>query len=117
MSNFLALSFDIKPGHEAEVARLFEESGRPDHTVVDEHGTVKGALLCTNVFMKDQTVIRVIEFEGDFLDVGRHMSQQTEVQALEAALDEHLVEPRDMVTREGAARFFASAAMKTVISR
>jgi hypothetical protein len=67
--------------------------------------------------MKGTNVIRVIEFDGDFLDVAPHMSRQAEVRALEAELDPYLAEPRDMTSPEGARRFFAANAMRGVISR
>jgi hypothetical protein len=117
VSSFLALTFDIKPGSEQIVEQLFANYGRPAHDIVDEQGRPTGRLLATTVFLKDQTVVRVVEYEGEFLDVARHMSRQPAIQALEAELDEHLAQPRDMSTPEGAALFFASSAMKCLISR
>jgi hypothetical protein len=117
MSNYLALTFDIKPGSEHVVERLFAEYGHPDHTVVDEYGTPVGRLLATTVFLKDQTLVRVVEYEGEFLDVARHMSRQPAIISLEAALEEHLAQPRDMSSPEGAARFFANSSMKCLTSR
>jgi len=117
VSNFLALTFDIKPGSEQTVEQLFKDSGRPNHDVRDRDGNPVGRLLCTNVFMKDQTIVRVIEFDGEFISVARHMSQQQEVRELEEALDPYLAEPRDMRSPAGAAAFFTSAGMRLVVSR
>lgn len=117
MSSWLALRFDLKPGSEDEVARIFAESGRPDHTVRNEAGEQIGRLLRTLVFIGPAQAVRVIEIEGDMMAVSRHMSAQHEVQDLEAKLEEHLAKPRDMTNPAGAAAFFAQAGMRCVLHR
>jgi hypothetical protein len=117
MSQQWALTWNVKPGTEAEVIRLFERSGRPDHTVRNADGEVVGLLRRTSVFMRQNTVVRVIEFDGDFIDVAKHMGQQQEVRDLERALDQYLEVERDMSTPEKTAAFFASASMRCVLSR
>jgi hypothetical protein len=117
MSQQWALTWNVRRGTEDEVIRLFERSGRPDHTVRDAGGEVVGLLKRTSVFMRQNTVVRVIEFDGEFIDVAKHMGQQQEVRDLERALEEYLEEERDMSTPEKTAAFFASASMRCILSR
>ena len=72
MAQQWALTWNVKPGTEEEVVRLFEESGRPDHTVRNAAGEEVGLLRRTSVFMRGNQVIRVIEFDGEFIDVAIH---------------------------------------------
>jgi hypothetical protein len=117
MSQQWALTWTVKPGTEERVAELFATSGRPDHVVRDLAGAVVGRLIRTSVFLRQNQVVRVIEFDGEFLDVARHMGRQREVRELEAALDEYLEVPRDISTPQAAAAFFASASMRCILSR
>ena len=96
MAQVWALMWHVKPGSEEAVEELFKNSGRPEHVIRDEDGNEKGMLLGTYVLMKDNWVIRVIEFDGEFMDVAVHMREQQEVVDLEEELDDHLLEPRDM---------------------
>lgn len=117
MAQVWALMWQVKPGSEQEVESIFQNAGRPEHVILDEDGNEKGKLLGTYVLMKENTVVRVIEFEGEFTDVAVHMREQQEVVDLERQLDEHLLEPRDMSTPEGARDFFMKTAMRCVSSR
>jgi len=112
-----ALMWDIKPGSEDAVEAIFKNSGRPEHVIRDKDGEQKGLLLGTYVLMKENTVVRVIEFEGEFMDVAVHMREQQEVADLEKQLDEHLLESRDMTTPEGARDFFMKTSMRCVLAR
>ena len=116
-STWIALHFELKPGSEDAVAKIFEESGRPEHTVRDENGNEVGKLLRTLVFVQPGRAVRVIEIEGDLMTISKHMSEQQEVQELEALLDEHLAQPRDMTNPAGAATFIAKAGMRCVLHR
>mgnify|MGYP003623188077 CR=1 FL=1 len=117
MPNYFAISWDITPGSQDAVRQAFANYGRPDHDVKDADGNVVGKLLSTLVFMKDNTVIRVIEFEGSIIDVAPHMARQPAIRALEDELDKYLANPRDMSTPEGARKFFMESAMETLVSR
>jgi hypothetical protein len=111
------LLYPLKPGTEDVVAKIFANSGRPDHEVKDDDGTVVGRLLRTLVFVGPEQAIRVIEVDGDLRTVSRHMSRQEPVRAFEREIEEHLAVPRDMVTPEGAMKFFAEAGMQAVSVR
>jgi hypothetical protein len=117
MSNHLAIIWKVRSGTEDEVRELFRNYGRPEHTIRDEEGNEKGKLLATQVFMRENVVVRVVEFEGEFLDVAPHMGRQQVVRELEEKLDPYLENPRDMSTPEGARKFFMETAMETVIAR
>ncbi len=117
MSNWFALLYKLKPGSEEAVAELFGQSGRPDHEVRDEDGNVVGTLLTTMAFVGTENAVRVIEVEGDFQAVARHMSRQEEVTEFERGIQEHLSEPRDLGTPEGAVAFFRKRGMRNVLIR
>jgi uncharacterized protein with GYD domain len=117
MSNWFALLYKLKPGHEEAVKELFQNSGRPDHEVRDEQGNVTGRLLTTMVFVGEETAVRVIEVDGDFQAVARHVSSQEEVRDFERKVEEHLAEPRDLSTPEGAQAFFRKRGLRNVLLR
>ena len=61
MSQFFALMWTVKPGTEEQVKEIFSNYGSPDPIVKDEDGNVTGKLLGTQVFIKGNTVVRVME--------------------------------------------------------
>jgi hypothetical protein len=119
MAQYWALMWDIKPGSQDAVRQAFKEYGRPDHTVRDEDGNAVGTLLSTQVFMKGNTVIRVVETTDDVpLPVlGQHMGRQPAIRELEDKIDEYVAEPRDMSTGEGAREFFMKSTMELLVTR
>lgn len=114
MSLWSGLIYPLKPGSEDTVAKIFQDSGRPNHDVLDDEGNVVGKLLRTVVFLGPEVAVRVIEVEGDLRTVSRHMSRQPQVREFERQIEEHLAVPRDMVTPEGAQKFFQDAGMRAV---
>ena len=117
MANYFAIMWNIKPGTQDAVRKAFAEYARPDHDVKDAEGNVVGKLLGTQVYMKENTVIRVLEFEGSIIDVAPHMGRQPAIRALENELDKYLETPRDRSTAEGARKFFMESAMETLVAR
>jgi hypothetical protein len=117
MAEYWAVMWNVKPGTEEAVEELFRNYGRPDPVVRGEDGSERGRLLGTQVFMKDNTVVRVMEFEGDPRAIFGHLQQQAVVKELESKLDEYLETPRDMSTPEGAQRFFREAGMRCLLAR
>jgi hypothetical protein len=117
VSQFFALIWKVKPGSEPAVRELFAGYGRPDPVVKDAEGNVKGRLVGTQVFMKDNTVVRVMEIEGSFPDVAAHLSRQPAIRELESQLDAHLETPRDMSDPAGARKFFMNAMMDCLVAR
>jgi hypothetical protein len=117
MSNWFALLYKLKPGSEETVAELFRQTGRPEHDVLDDDGNMVGQLLTTMAFVGTENAVRIIEVEGDFQAVARHMSRQPEVQDFERKIEEHLSEPRDLSTPEGSQAFFRKRGMRNVLIR
>jgi hypothetical protein len=117
MAQLSALIWNVRPGTEGEVEELFRNYGRPDHRILGPDGSEQGLLLSTQVFMKDNTVVRVMEFEGDFRMLARHLQTQPAVRELEEKLDQYLETPRDMSTPEGAQKFFREASMRCILAR
>ncbi|MBA2461311.1 MAG: hypothetical protein H0V45_06040 [Actinobacteria bacterium] len=117
MAEWWAVMWNVKPGTEQEVEDLFRNYGRPDTVVRGEDGSELGRLLGTQVFMKGNTVVRAMEFEGDRQAIFKHLQQQPIVRELESKLDDYLETPRDMSTPEGAQKFFRDAGMRCLLAR
>ncbi|MEU6731379.1 SchA/CurD-like domain-containing protein [Nonomuraea wenchangensis] len=112
---YAAITYPVKPGHEEEIAAIFADFQRVDTPVIsDESGAEVGKLLGTAVFIKDDVMIRVIHYEGDFSAIGRHMSRQRGVHLIEEKLAPYLLKQRDTSTEQGFGAYFAAAAMRCV---
>ena len=117
MSQHWALMWNVKPGTEQQVQELFADYESPDPIVKDADGNVKGELLSTQVYIKGNTVVRVMEVEGSFPDVAAHLGRQPGIQELERKLDPLLETARDMSTPEGAREFFIGSMMQCLLAR
>ncbi|GAA1262289.1 SchA/CurD-like domain-containing protein [Kitasatospora nipponensis] len=112
---YAAITYRVKPGFEDEIAAIFAGFQRvdtPDYAAPD--GESAGRLLGTGVFVKDDVLVRVIHYEGDFAAVGRHMAAQRGVHVLEEKLAPYLAEQRETVSDEGFASYFRNALMRSV---
>ncbi|OEJ30930.1 SchA/CurD-like domain-containing protein [Streptomyces subrutilus] len=104
-----ALTFTVKPGSEAAVAKLLAGYASPPARVDD-----KTRLRRTSLFMHGNRVVRAVEVEGDLLAALRHVAQQPGVRALEEALNPHLEQDRDLGDPASARMFFTRAALPAV---
>ncbi|MFI9256693.1 SchA/CurD-like domain-containing protein [Streptomyces sioyaensis] len=113
---FAALTYDIRPGCEDEVAEVFSGFRRVGSPSVPgpSGGTPAARLLATAVFVRDATLVRVIEYEGDLDAVARHMADQPGVQEVERRLKPYLNTPRDTDTVEGFVRTFRQSLLRCV---
>ncbi|MFJ9824429.1 SchA/CurD-like domain-containing protein [Streptomyces sp. NPDC101160] len=112
---FAALTYDIKPGCEAELAEIFGDFRRvKSDRVRDAGGQDAGRILATAVFLRDDTLVRVIEYEGDLDAVARHMASQPGVREVERKLKPYLTRPRDTDTVEGFVATFRRSLLRTV---
>jgi hypothetical protein len=112
---FAAITYRVKPGHDDEIARIFAQFQRVDTPdLPGDGGERAGRLLGTAVFVKDDVMVRVIHYEGDFAAVGKHMARQRGVHVLEERLAPYLAERRDTADPEGFARYFRDATMRCV---
>lgn len=117
MSHHWALIWTVKPGTEQQVEEIFANYKSPDRIIRDENGDEKGKLLATQVFMKDNIIVRVMEIEGDLREAAIHLGKQPAIQELERKLDPLIETPRDMSTPEGARQFFMSTMMRCLVAR
>ncbi|MFI9388434.1 SchA/CurD-like domain-containing protein [Kutzneria sp. NPDC052558] len=112
---FAAISYRVRPGHEDEIAQIFAGFRRVSSpTLVNDQGEQVGKLLGTAVFVKDDVLVRIIHYEGEFAAVAGHMAQQRGVHLLEQALAPFLAESRDTATADGFQAYFADATMRCV---
>jgi sRNA-binding carbon storage regulator CsrA len=112
---FAAITYRVKPGYEEEIAEIFARFQRvdtPDLPAAD--GGTAGRLLGTAVFIKDDIMVRVIQYEGEFAAVGKHVSAQRGVHLIEEQLAPYLAERRETASEEGFARYFRDATMRCV---
>lgn len=99
---FAAITYDIKAGYEKEIGEIFGGFRRVGSPVVKgSDGEETTRILATAVFIRDATMVRVIEYEGELQDVARFMATQPGVQEVERKLAPYLTRPRDTGTPEG----------------
>ncbi|MGW6705042.1 SchA/CurD-like domain-containing protein [Streptomyces sp. NPDC054956] len=112
---YAAITYKVKPGFEDEIAEIFAAFERVDTPeFAGDSGDAAGRLLGTGVFVKDDNIVRVIHYEGDFAAVGKHMAAQKGVHILEDKLAPYLAVQRDTTTPEGFAEYFRNAIMRSV---
>jgi len=112
---YAAITYRVKPGHEDEIAEIFakfQRVNRPEYQ--GDNGEQAGRLLGTAVFIKDDVVVRVIHYEGEFAAIGKHMGAQKGVHLIEDALAPFLAEQRDTTTKEGWGSYFKDATMRCI---
>ncbi|MBF8194277.1 SchA/CurD [Nonomuraea sp. K274] len=112
---FAAITYNIKSGYEDRVAEVFSGFQRPKSAVVQgSDGEQAGRILATAVFIRDDLLVRFIEFEGDIDAIARHMAAQPGVQEVERKLKPYLSVPRDTGTAEGFVRTFKDSMLRSV---
>ncbi|KNB49927.1 SchA/CurD-like domain-containing protein [Streptomyces caatingaensis] len=112
---YAAITYRVTPGHDDEIAEIFAGFQRVDTpTFRGEDGEPAGRLLGTAVFVKDDVMVRVIHYEGDFAAIARHMAAQRGVHLVEERLAPYLARRRDTSSAEGFAAYFRDATMRCV---
>lgn len=112
---YAAITYDVKPGFEDEIEKVFAGFQRVSTPVIrDDAGEKVGELLGSAVFIKDDIMVRVIHYEGDIAAVGRHMSTQHGVHDLETELAPYLAEQRDTQGSDKFQRHFRRSMMRTI---
>ncbi|MCP3819633.1 antibiotic biosynthesis monooxygenase [Streptomyces sp. A3M-1-3] len=104
-----ALTFTVKPGSEATVAKILA-GYTPPEAKVDEITRLRR----TSLFMHGNRVVRAVEVQGDLLAALRHVAQQPEVRAVEEAINPYLEQDRDLRDPDSARVFFTRAALPAV---
>lgn len=112
---FAAITYDIKGGHEDEVAEVFRGFRRPaSPEVPGADGEPAARILATAVFIRDSLLVRLIEYEGDIEAVARFMASQPGVQEVERKLKPFLRSPRNTDTVEGFVQTFKNSMLRCV---
>jgi hypothetical protein len=99
---YAAITYRVKPGHEDEIAAIFDGFQRVDTPTLP--GEQAG----------DDILVRVIHYDGDFAAVGRHMAAQKGVHLLEQQLAPYLAEQRDTRSTEDFGAYFRDATMRSI---
>lgn len=112
---YAMLTFRIKPGHETELAQIFGAAPALESAVVtDDNGEETARLLGTGVFVKDDVLVRLVHYEGDFGGIARHLAGQRHVHVIEERIVPFLANTRETSTADGFAAFFRDAMMRCV---
>ncbi|HEX6872576.1 MAG TPA: SchA/CurD-like domain-containing protein [Micromonosporaceae bacterium] len=99
---FTAVTYDIKPGFEDEIAEVFGSFRRVGSSNISTtDGEPTSRILATAVFIQGATLVRVIEYEGDLDVILRFMASQPGVREVEQRLVPYLNSPRDTGTPDG----------------
>jgi hypothetical protein len=112
---FVAITYDIKPGCEEELAEIFGNFRRVGSPAVPSGEQAPATrILATALFIRDDTMVRFIEYEGDIDAVARHMASQPGVQEIERKLKPYLTKPRDTDTVEGFVATFKRSMLRCI---
>ncbi|WP_067563082.1 SchA/CurD-like domain-containing protein [Nocardia acidivorans] len=112
---YAAITYRVKPGNEDAIAEIFgnfQRVGTP--TMRDADGSEVGRLVGTAVFIKDEFMVRVIHYEGEYAAIAGHMAAHPGVHILEKQLAPYLAEQRDTGTAEGFGNYFRNAGMRCI---
>ncbi|MEU3465761.1 SchA/CurD-like domain-containing protein [Streptomyces sp. NPDC006733] len=113
---YAAIVYRVKPGHEDEIAKIFENFNRVDTADLrTDDGTEAGRILGTGLFIKDDVMVRCIHYEGDLAAVGKHMATQPGVHAAESRLAPYLLEERDTSSPQAFGEYFRKASMRSIL--
>jgi hypothetical protein len=110
-----ALRYRVKPGHEDDIARVFagvQRDARP--TLRNADGAESGLIVAVALFVRDDTMIRVVQFDGELDDVARYMAQRGPRPEIEAKLAPYMDEERQVETPEDFVAQFRSNAMRCI---
>lgn len=108
---YAAITYKMKPGYEDEIAEIFAGFQRVDTPDFDD---AAGRLLGTAVFIKDEVLVRIIHYEGEFSAIAGHMARQQGVHNVEEKLRPYLAEQRDTTSPEAFGRYFRDATMRPI---
>ncbi|MCQ4083783.1 SchA/CurD [Streptomyces sp. RB6PN25] len=113
---FAAITYDVKSGFEKEITEVFRGFRRVRSSVVeDDTGRPEATILSTAVFIRDATLVRVIEYEGDLDAVARFMANQPGVREFEERIAPYLSRPRSTATIEDFVATFKRSLLNPVV--
>lgn len=115
-----AISYGIRPGHDEEIAEVFSLKNfkRASSPIIrDDAGQVIGKIVGTGLFLREDTMVRIIQHEGELEAVARHMAVQEGVREAERKVLPYLSVSRDTRTVEGFLRYFRNSTMRCLAQR
>jgi hypothetical protein len=117
---YAAISYDIKPGFDAEIAEIFSPANfkRASSPIIrNAKGRVVGHIIGTGLFLSGDAMARVIQYDGELDDVARHMAAQAGVHEAERAILPYLRTPRHTETEAEFIAHFQRSTMTCLVSR
>ncbi|WP_163572017.1 SchA/CurD-like domain-containing protein [Fodinicola feengrottensis] len=103
------ISWRFRPGCAREVRELLLQYPRPESAQIrDEAGTVVGSMVRTAVFVRDNQVVRIMEFTGPLHALLKQKSTENRDFSVDIALQEipgYLEHPVDLTTPDGFRQF------------
>ena len=118
MTQVAAIAWTFRRACRNEVENLLLRYPPPDSLqITDDDGNVVGRMLATAVFLRDNLVVRVMEFEGPLPELLRQKSMESTHAEIDRALQQYLEKPADLSTPEGFRTFFADSAMRCLYFR
>src|SRR5687768_9481506 len=117
MPQYFGLLWTLKPGSREAVESLVRSTEYPEYVARDKGGKVTGALLRTVVFMKDEFLVRLNEFEGNFRELGQHMSRQKSIQNFQTEMGKHIDSAIDISTPEGFQNFLRQTSLRFIVTK
>lgn len=117
---FAAISYDIRPGFDEEVAEIFSPANfKRASSPVIRNGARKvvGHIIGTGLFLRGDAMARIIQYDGELDDVARHMAAQAGVHEAERAIAPYLRTPRDTQTEAGFMAHFRRSTMTCLARR
>lgn len=112
---YTAITYDILPGHEDELAEIFGVFRRVGTSAVPgPDGATAGTILATALFIRDDLMVRVVEYDGDIEAVARFMAAQPGIQEVERRLKPFLRSPRDTDSVEGFVATFLGSRLRCI---
>lgn len=110
-----AITYNIKPDCEDRIAEIFANYQRPaSPNVRADDGAEVATILGTAVFIKNDTMVRFISYEGDLDAVARYMAEQPGVREFERRIVPYLSEPRETETVDGFVKTFGASTMRCI---
>lgn len=113
---FAAITYDIKAGCEQEIEEIFANFRRVGSGAVPsrDRAADPSRIITTALFIRDDTMVRFIEYEGDLETVAWHMANQPGVMEVERKLKPYLSKPRHTDTPEGFVRTFTGSLLRCI---
>ncbi|GII80959.1 hypothetical protein Sru01_59410 [Sphaerisporangium rufum] len=110
-----ALRYKVKPGHADDIAKVFSEvqaEARP--ALRDQSGQEVGLIVAVALFVKDDSMIRVVQYDGELADVARYMAARGGRPDMERKLAPYMAEERHVATKEDFLRQFEKNTMRRI---